>query len=204
VDFGGGALVSAAPATTDVFVVKFDPSGNHIWSKRFGDPDDQRSSWIGVDAAGNAVIAGSFQDSIDFGGGALMCAGAFDAFVAKLDADGNYVWSKRFGDWYHDVISAGAIDGSGNLIFAGGFWETIDFGGGPIGGAIGSYKFLSKLDPAGNHVWSKTSPVELTAVAADVPGNVFVTGALSGTVSLGGAPLTGAGWSDVFVAKFAP
>src|SRR5579883_2710536 len=38
-DFGGGPLTSAGGA--DVFLVKLDASGRHVWSTRFGDASDQ-------------------------------------------------------------------------------------------------------------------------------------------------------------------
>jgi hypothetical protein len=42
------------------------------------------------------------------------------------------------------------------------------------------------------------------AVAIDGAGNTVVTGTFSGTVNFGGGPLTSAGTSDVFVAKYGP
>jgi hypothetical protein len=36
IDFGGGLLASGGG--NDVFLAKFDPSGNHLWSKQFGEP----------------------------------------------------------------------------------------------------------------------------------------------------------------------
>jgi len=46
VDFGGGALTSAG--LDDIFVAKFDPNGNHVWSQSFGDAsDDQEGHGVG-------------------------------------------------------------------------------------------------------------------------------------------------------------
>ena len=68
--------------------------------------------------------------------------------------------------------------------------------------------FLAKLDPFGDHVWSKTLASEKTSsvegvAAADPSGNVLFAGGLSGAASLGGAGLPPAGSWDVVVAKFA-
>ena len=40
------------------------------------------------------------------------------------------------------------------------------------------------------------------SVAADASGNLFVTGAFTGTINLGGGPLTSAGGSDIFLARY--
>ncbi|HUN81537.1 MAG TPA: hypothetical protein VMV81_08520 [Phycisphaerae bacterium] len=60
----------------DIFLAKFDASGNHLWSKRFGDSLSQIGAAIAVDLAGSVWIAGSFLGSLDFRGGPLTSAGA--------------------------------------------------------------------------------------------------------------------------------
>ena len=88
VDFGGGAL----SGRYDVFLAKFDPDGNHLWSERFGDFVIQEGWGVAVDNSGNIVLAGRSDGSVDFGGGTLTTAGASDIFVAKFgaaDADGD-------------------------------------------------------------------------------------------------------------------
>ena len=46
----------------------------------------------------NVIVSGQFMGTIDFGGGPLTTSGpSADAiYLAKLDAAGNHVWSKRF------------------------------------------------------------------------------------------------------------
>ncbi|MBI4704120.1 MAG: SBBP repeat-containing protein, partial [Deltaproteobacteria bacterium] len=90
VDFGGGPLKSAGGH--DIFVAKFDPQGNHLWSKRFGDASAQSGLGITADGAGNALVTGPFEGTVDFGGGVLASAGARDIFVAKFDPQGNHLW----------------------------------------------------------------------------------------------------------------
>lgn len=82
VDFGAGPLVSAG--AEDVFAVKLDKSGRLRWRRRFGDEASQRARAVGVDALGNAWIAGRFAGTLDFGGGPLMSAGGDDVFLVEL------------------------------------------------------------------------------------------------------------------------
>ena len=81
-DFGGGVLTSAGSA--DIYVAKYDPSGAHVWSRRFGDAANQTPRSIGVDAAGNWLVTGFLQGPTDFGCGAVIGGGGEDIFVAKL------------------------------------------------------------------------------------------------------------------------
>jgi hypothetical protein len=80
IDFGGGLLTSAGK--TDVFAVKLNAKGKHLWSRRFGDANDQKAT--GATFAGGLFITGQFTGSIDFGTGPLSTAGGNDVFVVKL------------------------------------------------------------------------------------------------------------------------
>ena len=94
VTFGGGALVNAG--MSDLFIVKLDRAGAHLWSKRFGDDKWQADIGVAVDAVDNILVTGAFLGSVDFGGGPLTAGSGGAVFVAKLDAFGNFLWAKSF------------------------------------------------------------------------------------------------------------
>jgi hypothetical protein len=87
VTLGGGRI---APLGGDVFIAKYDAKDlEHRWSKVFAHPSEQIGSAIAVDALGNIVVAGSFEEAIHFGGPTpLLTAsggpGYWDAFVATF------------------------------------------------------------------------------------------------------------------------
>ena len=211
VDFGGGPLTSAG--VDDIFVAKYDAGGTHVWSQRFGDGTYDYGYGTAVDGVGAVVVTGSFLGTIDFGGGLLTSAGNFDIFVAKFDAGGSHVWSKRFGDiWLDDGIAI-AVDGTGHVVVTGNFSGTVDFGGGPLmSGNNSDDVFVAKYDAAGTHVWSQGFGDPTCGlfcrdlgegITVDSAGGVFVTGSFEGTVDFGGGALTSAGQNDIFVAEYA-
>jgi hypothetical protein len=130
VDFGGGALTSAG--REDVYVAKFDPDGTHLWSKSFNDDNAQYAAAARTDASGNVIIAGYYAGAVDFGGGTLTGADDTNVFVAKFDPDGTHLWSKGFGGPNAQYAYAVSTDASGDVIIAGMFYGTIDFGGGEL------------------------------------------------------------------------
>jgi len=203
-DFGGGPLVG-----TGLYVAKFDAAGNHLWSQRFGDSENSWGRAIATDASGNVVVTGSFGGVVDFGGGPLTSAGGNDVFVAKFDAAGNHLWSRRFGDGYSQKGMAIAADALGNVVVTGDFGGVVDFGGGPLTCAGGEDIFVAKFDAVGNHIWSQSyGDVDHQygrAIATDASGNAVVTGYFLGTVDFGGGPLTCVcdyGDYEIFLAKF--
>jgi hypothetical protein len=207
IDFGGGALQST---NADVFVAKLTSSGAHLWSQRFGGPYDDAGRAIACDPAGNVLVAGGFNGSMSIGGNMLTSAGVEDAFLAKLDgSSGAPVWSKRFGNAGSVTRSYGVtVDATGNVLVAGTFSGSVDFGGGVLTSAGGTDIFVAKLSPTGTHIWSRrfgdASDQAAKSIAVDGAGNAFVTGYFAGSVDFGGGPLTSAGGKDIFVAKLDP
>ncbi len=180
IDFGGGALNSAGG--WDIYLVKLDGAGNHIWSGRFGSTGDQYVTGMDVDIAGNIVITGIFNGSIDFGGGVLTSAGGFDFFIAKFRWDGAHQWSMRFGDALNQRFSINpvvAFDVIGDVIMAGELNGTVDFGGAPLVGttyATSGNLFVAKFNSLGGHNWSNMFDVIGGArdVATDALANAIV------------------------------
>ena len=204
VNFGGGPLTSAGD--WDVYVAKFDAAGNHVWSRRFGDLVTQGPRAMTIDGAGNILITGIFQGSIDFGGGPITSASGYDVFLAKLDTNGNHVWSQGFGDAGDQLGYGVAADGAGNVFLMGDFTGKVDFGSGTLVSA-GSYDvFLAAFDSSGNNLWSQgfgdIGSQRTGGVAADAAGDVVITGYFTGSMDFGGGTQTSAGGNDIFVAKF--
>ena len=210
-DLGGGPLTSAGHY--DAFAAGFTSGGAHLWSHSFGDTLEQRADGVATDASGNVVITGSFQGTVDFGGGPMTSAGAFDVFfdifVAKFNSSGAHVWSKRFGDGTASQVGrTTAVDVSGNVVLAGLLRGSVDFGGGPITSGGADDIFLAKLNSGGSHVWSKAFGGANTQNAFSVAvghssGYVALTGYFLETVDFGGGPLTApAGMVNAFLSLF--
>ncbi|WP_242515928.1 hypothetical protein [Sorangium cellulosum] len=146
-----------------------------------------------VDRAGNALLAGAFEGGLAFGAARLESAGDADAFVAKVDACGVPLWSRRFGDG----AAQGALDvaaAGGHTLVLGDFSGTLDLGGrrltaSPAGGDL----FLVKLGPDGSTRWAvqlsaeEGSILSGTALAADGSGGVLLLGRLEGAATIDGA-----------------
>jgi len=86
-DFGGGSLSNVG--STDVFVAGLNPNGDHLFSASYGDSGTDYGVGIAVGPSGAMALAGSFNDTIDFGGGPIAEAGDTDAFVARFRIDGS-------------------------------------------------------------------------------------------------------------------
>ncbi len=207
-NFGGGPLTSVGSA--DVYLAKFSPTGEPVWSKRFGGTLEDMAYAVTVDKSGNVIIAGSYMDRIDFGGGALVALGSSygrEIFVAQFSSAGDHIWSKSFGGAGNDMAYGLATDTSGNVIVTGSYEGKALFGATMLTSSYSSTDvFLVKLTSAGAIAFAKGfggSGIDSGgSVAVDAAGNIFLVGSFMGPVNFGGGVLQGVGISDIFVAKF--
>lgn len=206
----------------DALAVDLNAAGTDHWCAGWGevatngcdgtDADcTQKAKDVAVDAQGNVAVTGSFTGSIDFGAlaGSHVSAGGQDAFVALVDVSGAPLWSHAYGAAGSQNGSSVAFDSQGNVVLAGTFSGTVDFGAGPVTSAGDQDVFLLALDPSGALLWSLTfgGPSTESGVRVAVgPGDrVVLFGTFVGTIDLGGdCSLTSAGLTDVFVAAFDP
>lgn len=210
VAFGGELLFSAGE--DDIFLAKFLPGGEHVWSYRFGDVADDRLWDVAVDGQGNVGIAGTVGGGVvDLGGGGLDPGGGVDsddAIVASYSPNGAHRWSRRLGDDSVQRARGVAFDPVGDMLVAGEFGGTIDFGGQPRTSTGGVDAFVVKYDSSGNPRLSNAYGVVQNQsgrrVASGGNGDIFLAGTFDGAVSFGGAELQSAGDDDIFVARLDP
>jgi cold shock CspA family protein len=90
IDFDPGSdtsnLISAG--ASDIFVLKMDHLGNHLWSQGFGGYGHDVGHDIGIDASGNVYTTGYFTFTADFDPSPdtmnLTSAGITDIFIHKM------------------------------------------------------------------------------------------------------------------------
>jgi hypothetical protein len=209
VDFGGGVLASADPLA-DAFLAAFSPNGAPVFSNRYGGVSAQRGTALAIGATGDLFVGGVFDGTIDLGCGPLASAGSGDVFVARLDSAGVCTFAKRFGDASAQELLSLSPDTSNNVFLGGRFKGTVNFGGASLTMPPSTFgAFAAKLDSTGAHVFSTafgntTSAQEVTGVAADPSGNVFVAGSFSGTLKAGATVLASSGAGDLFVTRLDP
>jgi hypothetical protein len=223
VDFDPGVAVGNlnSASVAGIFIAKYDPSGNYTWAKALTGSGGTRGSFgVKPDAAGNVFICGGFSDTTDFDPGPgivnRVSAGSYDAFFAKYDASGNYIWAHTLGAGSLDMIRSIAVDPAGNVVCGGQFTSTVDFDPGAATAMMTATgyddAFFAKYDALGNFVWAKkigsagsdlTSGVEISAA-----GNIYVAGNFYGPADFdpgaGQAILNTNGYNDAFYGEYDP
>jgi hypothetical protein len=203
---GGNTLTSAGG--NDMFVAKYGGlDGDHIWSRRFGDGLDQSARGIAVTKAGHAFITGSIAGTVDFDSTSLTSAGSFDVFLLDLDAEGNPLGARRFGDSDEQNGRAVAVDSGGNPVVTGDFRGVMDMGAAVLTSAGGFDLFVMRLDATANPVYAKSygnkDPQRGYAIATTAAGNAVVSGIVRGDIDFGGGVLSATNL-DVLLLELTP
>lgn len=191
-DPGPGVFILSAEKE-DIFISKLDKNGDFVWAKKMGGADNDVAYSIAVDDSFSIYTTGSFQNKADFDPSAATYLftdwGRHDAFISKLDSNGNFVWAKQLTASDGETGRRIACDNFGDVIITGFVNNEIDMDPGPgvynlkmgIGGSP-NY-FLLKLKSNGDFVWGGLvgnnsyggSGVERVDIALDKEGNIFMT-----------------------------
>ncbi|MEO5569451.1 MAG: T9SS type A sorting domain-containing protein [Bacteroidia bacterium] len=212
ITFGSFTLLPVG--SFDIFLVKYDSSGNVLWANRAAGTSLDFGLGVTVDANGNSYMTGSFiSPTLDFGSTALTFTGGVggDAFIAKYDVSGNVLWAKSAVGLSDDHGYAITADANGNCYVTGSFLSTtITFGSITLTNGGNTDIFIAKYDSLGNAVWAKSAGGNNADVGygiiTDVNENLHITGIYrSPSITFGTSTLTNADNSglttDIFVAK---
>jgi hypothetical protein len=182
---------------SDVFLLRYNSTGQRIWTTSVGSSSDDSGNGIAVDGTG-CYITGSF--SSNFLG--LTNNGGSDVFVVKFALTGSPIWAMSAGSTGNDYGNGIAVDGTGCSItgsFSGNFLGLTNNGGADV--------FVVKYNPSGALQWAVkgggASNDKGLAITVDGSGNIYITGYFYFTsANFGSYTLTNTGDDDVFVVKY--
>ena len=177
------------------YVGKLDQNGNWLWVDKFDGIEDNKGSRdnrIAIDSYSNIYVCGGFENTANYGPLSVTSEGEFDAFVFKMDTEGNWIWVKNVGSNKSDRANGIAIDRCDNIYINGEYRNPMVFEGGNAsnGTATLSHKqkrdvFVAKCTMDGEWIWAKrarSSGVDKAyQMFVDYNSQVYVCGTTSDT-----------------------
>lgn len=210
ITFGSNTFTNAGnPGQTDIFVVKYDPSGSVLWANTYGGGLQDEVNDIDVTSTGSFAITGNFFSlSVLFGGFGVINGGTSDAYVTSFNNSGTALWSKRIGGGLTDNGNGVAMDNSGNVYVTGNYNSTTLSSFSPAPSNAGGFdvyhcKFSSNGSALYVFDFGGTGDENATAMHATGTGDYFVAGYFgSGSIQIGSSTLNNSGTRNMFIAKF--
>jgi hypothetical protein len=157
---------------------------------------------LAIDQDGNVFILGHFDGTVDFGGGnTLTDIGPYDTYLAKLDANGNHLWSHAFGDPIGNAFASDqgalAVDSTGAVYAAMGFIGDVNVFGDIIESEGEMDGLLVKVAADGTPVRANhfgSAAIEyVESITVDADDNLIFTMAHSAPIYFGGADVLNSG-----------
>lgn len=232
VDFDPGpqTYTMVSPGVVSLYISKHDPQGNLLWAKQVSTPVPMANAVAHPNSQvvfknGDVCVAGFFTGAFDFDPGTgsyYMGSANENAFVIRLDKNGQLLWARQWGSTGTDMVNGIAADGTGAIFTTGFFTDTVDFDQGvPTFTLATNFKnsseaFIAKLDGSGNVIWVKklgstsggTSANMGNDITLDAGGAIYCTGTFIGSADFdpgtGYSPITSMNDQDIFVWKLDP
>lgn len=135
----------AVSGNSDIFVASYDADGSKRWVKLLGGWSNDEARSLTIDSSKNIYVTGGTKSDI----GTAENHGEWDALVAKLNRDGDLIWSELIGSNKEDMGEDLWVDNNGD-IFLTGYTE------GSLGISLekgGRDAFVARLSHEGEITW---------------------------------------------------
>ena len=152
-----GVTASYGAGKDDVWLIKTDSTGNKIWDKTFGGPENDMGISVQQTSDGGYIVTGrtrSYGNGLD------------DVWLIKTDSEGNKTWDKTFGGTQFDGGSQVRQTTDGGYIIVG----NVNNNGGGDGDL-----WVIKTDTNGNLIWDKIFDGEGTPLSHDSGSSIALT-----------------------------
>lgn len=188
----GTVLSGAGPFFyDDLFIAKYDPSGNLLWVKRQGGYYSEFATSMTVDANRNIYITGYFDIQTTFDGQIFTPTGTgWFVFITKLDSLGNLVWMNIIDGDNNQQPTDITLDREMNVYATGICAGNSSINGIPLLHSQGVFDcYLVKFNNNGTLLWSKTEGWHYNDYAAslvvDSLNQIYLTGTFNDTTLIG-------------------
>jgi hypothetical protein len=178
-----GSLGGPYGGTLDVWIGRFTKTGETAWFAQLGSPESEWVKAMSSDRAGGVYLAGYTQGLL----GATSFGGS-DAWLVRLNGDGQQQWIRQFGTSAHDSATALFPTADGGVFVSGVTYDT--------GGGI----WIARFDANGDQLWVSMLPAlawgDYHVMAPDAEGGFYIAGRTIGVVQ---GPNNGG--SDAWIAR---
>lgn len=207
---------------SNAFLVKFDASGNRLWSTYYGGDNGAFAYDVATDQHGNSFLVGYTMSEVGIAhnGFQNQASGSTDGFLVKFSSSGDRIWATYYGGDEADYGFNVVTDLAGNVFISGTTASN-------TGMAYNGYQnekagmgftddYIVKFDANGNRIWATYyggtgydthglgSPEELGGISTDAAGNVYLAGATGSQVdiALDGFQNERVGYDNLYLVKF--
>ncbi len=214
--FSGFGILDASTTITatgasEMFVAKYDTTGELLWSKQAGGANltSLQVNGVATGPNGASVVSATFEGEIEVQDMAYPSAGLKDALFIMYDSYGDVVWAESLGGLGDDTGLSAAIGDNRTALLNGTFTDTLTLG--TADSQVLNAKdqlediFIVKIDSSGKQKWGRQSfgagAVPGLQMGVDAEGSAYLAGSFSGGIEAGNLSATALGSRDAFLTQ---
>ena len=133
-----GRTTSFGAGGQDVWVLRFTPNGDTLWTRAYGGPGSDNGNDIALTNDSGMIVVGPTNS---FG------AGNYDAWVLRLNRNGDTLWTRTFGGDSADIPRSVLALSDGGFLVIGETWAQ---------GVLRSEGWILRLNAGGDTLWTRT------------------------------------------------
>jgi hypothetical protein len=184
------------PFGREYFLEKFDAGGNFLWVKVFNDSGAFSDAVFEIDSQDNIYFSSTFSGTVDINPGdgqdLRTTYANSNAFIIKLNSNGDYIYGKTF-EFYNDAYvtsTAITIDSAGDIVLAGEFYGIVDFDFSLaekiiVGTQYFANNYIMKMSSDGEFIWVKNfTEAFFRTIKTDSQNNIIAGGGQRGAVDM--------------------
>ena len=200
-----GMAKLSAKGSFDIFLAKYDKSGQLEWAKSFGGESVEQVHAMKLDNEGNIYLCGKYRGTSQFAHKQLTTEAFSENFIAKLGKDGSLQWIKSIKANTKGHKTLLAIDNEDHLYYAGTYYKTIELGETKLTAQSSADIFISKLNKKGEFTGAISiggrGRQTLKAMDCGLNGQLYVAGTFDNEIVFEKESFTSHGKEDIFLAR---
>lgn len=201
-----GDIILTSEGGKDVFLAKYNDSGEILWAKRAWGTASNTAAGIALDVNGLPIITGWFAESIHFDDFLLESNGSYDMFVVRYNEQGKVLWAKSAGGEGDDYGNRITSNSEQDIIVAGSFRYTAHFGEEATISSEGDRDiFIANYSNIGNFQWVKKAggagEDRAYSIISNSDGSTYFTGIFNGKAFFGDHDVMSGAFLSTYIAK---
>ena len=189
----------------NIFIAKLNAKGENVWLRQIKSTEYCYIASISAGLSGSIYLCGNFKGEININTQPLISSKSKNAFIIKMDNEGDFVWSKQINGKFSNNKLFLINDSEDNLIFTGSFTGLLNIDSTTYKSKYFTDILIAKFNDKSELITSKVFEGKandlINNIAINKKNEIFLTGSFEKELNVDDIVLKSQGRKDAFLIK---